>query len=45
MGNVFKRKEGRLRLGIRKGIFNHEGSEALAQVAQTGGRRPLPGNI
>ncbi|KAK4828803.1 hypothetical protein QYF61_000860 [Mycteria americana] len=40
-----KRKEGRFRLDIRKKFFYIEGGETLEQVAQRGGRSPIPGNI
>lgn len=43
-GNVFKLQEGTLRLYIRKKLFCDKGIEALAQVAQRGGRCPIPGD-
>jgi len=43
--NGFKLKVGRFRLVIRKIFFYDEGGETLAQVAQRGGRFPIPGNI
>jgi len=42
--NVFKLKEGRFRPDIRKKFFYNEGGETLEQVAQRGGRCPIPGN-
>ena len=36
---------GRFRLDIRKNFFYNEGGETLEQVAQRGGRCPIPGNI
>ena len=44
-GNGFKVKEGRFILNIRKKFFCNKGSEALAQVAQRGGRYPIAGDI
>ena len=41
-GNGFKLKEGRFRL---EEIFDSEGGETLEQVAQRGGRSPIPGKI
>ena len=41
--NGFKLKEGRFRLDIRTKVFYHKDGEALAQVAQRGGRCPIPG--
>jgi len=43
-GDGFKLKEGRFTLGIRKKFCN-EGGETLEQVAQRGGRCPIPGSI
>ena len=34
-----------LRLDIKKKFFYDEGGETLKQVAQRGGRCPIPGNI
>jgi len=44
-GNGFQQKENRFRLDIKEELFYHEGGETLAQVAQRGGRCPIPGNI
>ena len=43
--NRFKLREGRFRLDIRKKFFYTEGGDTLEQVAQRGGRCPIPGNI
>jgi len=42
--NVFKLKEDRFRQ-YKEEIFYPEGSETLEQVAQRGGRCPIPGNL
>jgi len=44
-GNGLKLKEDRFKLDIRNTLFYSEGSVTLAQVAQRGGRCPIPGNI
>ncbi|KAK4815389.1 hypothetical protein QYF61_001377 [Mycteria americana] len=44
-GYGFKLKNHRFRLDIRMTLFYHEGGETLGQVAQRGGRCPIPGNI
>jgi len=44
-GNSFKLKESGFTLDIRKKFLYDEGGETLAQVAQRGGRCPIPGNI
>jgi len=44
-GNGFKPKEGRFRADTRKRFFYDAGGEALAQVAQRGGRCLIPANI
>jgi len=44
-GNGFKLEEGRFRLDTGMTLFNNEGSETLAQVAQRSCGFPLPGNI
>jgi len=36
---------GQVQTGYKEEIFYREGGEALAQVAQRGGRCPIPGNI
>jgi len=43
--NGFKLGEGRFRLDIRNLLFYLEGDETLAQVAQRGGRCPIPGRV
>jgi len=43
--NGFKLKESKLRLNIKKKFSYDKGGETLAQVAQRGGRCPLPGNV
>jgi len=43
-GNGFKLKEGRFRQYMEE-VFYNEGGETLSQVAQRGGRCPIPGNI
>ncbi|KAK4813719.1 hypothetical protein QYF61_020926 [Mycteria americana] len=43
-GHGFKLQEGRFRLNRRKKFFYNEGGDTLAQVAQRGGRCPIPGN-
>jgi len=43
-GNGFKLKEGR-QTSYREEIFYSEGGESLAQIAQRGGRCPIPGKI
>ncbi|KAK4823245.1 hypothetical protein QYF61_000212 [Mycteria americana] len=42
-GNGFKLEEGRFRW--KEEILHYEGGETLEQVAQRGGRCPIPGNI
>ena len=42
--NGFKLREGR-QTGSKEEILHHEGSEALAQVAQRSSGDPIPGNI
>ena len=42
-GNGFKLKEGRFR--YKEDIFYNEGGKTLEEVAQRGGRCPIPGNI
>ena len=44
-GNSFELKEGRFRLDIRMKSFYDRGGETPEQVAQRGGRCPVPGNI
>jgi len=44
-GKGFKLRECRFREDIRKKFFYNKGDETLEQVAQRGGRCPLPGNI
>jgi len=43
--NGFKQREGRFTLDKRENFFYAEGGETLAQVAQRGGRCPIPGHI
>jgi len=41
-GNSFKLR-GEIQTGYKEEIFYHEGGETLGQVAQRGGRCPIPG--
>jgi len=43
--NRFKLVKDGFRLDVRSKFFYNEGGETLAQVAQRGGRWPIPGNI
>jgi len=40
-----RRVEGEIQAGAKEELVPHEGGETLAQVAQRGGRCPIPGNI
>ena len=44
-GDGFKLKEGRFRLNIKKKFFIRRMMKTPDQVAQRGGRCPIPGNI
>jgi len=43
--NVFKLRNGRFSLDIRKKFFYNKGGEALEQIAQRSNGGPIPGNI
>ena len=43
--NGFELKEGRFRLDIKKKFFYNKFGETLAQVSQSGGWCPVPGDI
>lgn len=44
-GQEIKLKEVKLRLDIRKTFFSGESGETVAEIAQRGGKYPIPENV